>query len=225
LGSKTFVKNDLATRNVIDGCRAWCGSDDGYDLFGTNGIVTIKNSWSFWNGYECLEDGTRIARGDGVGFKLGPTASDAVRLNLTRIIQNNLSFENRYAGFDQNSARTLFHVYNNTSFKNGSFGYFFGHDLGIPQVFRNNISFQDPTNWGDDITGSNNTWNGLVTVSSTDFQSLSSIGADGPRQADGSLPNLPFMKLAPGSDLIDAGTNVGLPYSSGNPDMGCFESN
>ena len=38
-----------ATRNTFDGCRAWWISDDGFDLYGTNGIFYFKNCWSFWN--------------------------------------------------------------------------------------------------------------------------------------------------------------------------------
>lgn len=45
-----------------------------------------------------------------------------------------------------------------------------------------------------------------------------------PRKADGSLPDINFMKLAPGSDLIDAGINVGLPFSGSAPDLGFSES-
>jgi hypothetical protein len=48
--------------------------------------------------------------------------------------------------------------------------------------------------------------------------------AVGPRQADGSLPAIDFLKLAPGSHLIDAGVNVGLPYNGLAPDVGWFES-
>src|SRR3954464_9035064 len=48
--------------------------------------------------------------------------------------------------------------------------------------------------------------------------------AVGPRQADGSLPVIDFLKLAPGSHLIDAGVNVGLPYNGPAPDLGWFES-
>jgi len=48
--------------------------------------------------------------------------------------------------------------------------------------------------------------------------------AVGPRQADGSLPVIDFLKLAPGSHLIDAGVNVGLPYNGAAPDLGWFES-
>ena len=45
----------------------------------------------------------------------------------------------------------------------------------------------------------------------------------GPRQADGSLPNVDFMKLAAGSQMIDKGTNVGLPYVGAAPDLGAYE--
>jgi MYXO-CTERM domain-containing protein len=44
------------------------------------------------------------------------------------------------------------------------------------------------------------------------------------RQADGSLPVLPFLRLAPGSDLIDKGTNLGFPFNGKAPDLGAFES-
>jgi hypothetical protein len=44
------------------------------------------------------------------------------------------------------------------------------------------------------------------------------------RQADGSLPVVPFLRLAATSKLIDKGTNVGLPYNGAAPDLGCFES-
>lgn len=42
--------------------------------------------------------------------------------------------------------------------------------------------------------------------------------------ADGSLPHIEYMHLAAGSDLIDAGVNVGLPYAGTAPDLGCFET-
>jgi hypothetical protein len=48
--------------------------------------------------------------------------------------------------------------------------------------------------------------------------------AVGPRQADGSLPSIDFLKLAPGSHLIDAGVDVGLPFNGTAPDLGWFES-
>ncbi|WP_246083869.1 carbohydrate-binding protein, partial [Nonomuraea diastatica] len=51
----------------------------------------------------------------------------------------------------------------------------------------------------------------------------STSGWDAPRQADGSLPVLPHLRLAANSTLIDKGTDVGLPYTGPAPDLGAFE--
>ena len=77
------------------------------------------------------------------------------------------------------------------------------------------------------MTGTNaayNSWNLGVTLSDAQFQSVSTSGWDAPRQADGSLPALPHLRLAATSTLIDKGTNVGLPYSGTAPDLGAFEA-
>jgi hypothetical protein len=52
---------------------------------------------------------------------------------------------------------------------------------------------------------------------------ISDSGMLGPRQADGSLPQIYFLQLADGSDLIDAGTDVGFAYLGNAPDIGAFE--
>jgi chitinase len=62
-----------------------------------------------------------------------------------------------------------------------------------------------------------------VTVSAADFVSLDFSGATGQRNADGSLPTINFLKLAAGSNLIDKGVDVGLPYSGSAPDLGAYE--
>ena len=49
-------------------------------------------------------------------------------------------------------------------------------------------------------------------------------GLTSARQSDGSLPNIDFLHLAPGSRLIDAGVDVGLPFSGKAPDLGPFEA-
>ena len=48
-------------------------------------------------------------------------------------------------------------------------------------------------------------------------------GMAGARNSDGSLPVVPFLRLAATSALVDKGTNVGLPFSGPEPDLGCFE--
>jgi hypothetical protein len=61
-------------------------------------------------------------------------------------------------------------------------------------------------------------------MSDAQFQSVSTSGWDAARQADGSLPYLPYLHLAATSTLIDKGENVGLPYSGKAPDLGAFET-
>jgi MYXO-CTERM domain-containing protein len=63
---------------------------------------------------------------------------------------------------------------------------------------------------------------GTPCVSPTDMTTFGGMASA--RQADGSLPNVPFLRLAATSHLIDKGTNVGLPYAGSEPDLGCFET-
>jgi hypothetical protein len=44
-----------------------------------------------------------------------------------------------------------------------------------------------------------------------------------PRQANGDLPCVPFMKLNAGSKAIDRGVEVGIPFTGNAPDLGAFE--
>ncbi len=219
---------DLSTDITFRGCRAWRCSDDGFDLYSVDGVFRYENCWAFWNGYQPNVAPLTMA-GDGMGFKLGPNDSDMTG-SITKILHNCLSFENRRFGFDQNvsgAPTTQFQVYNCTAYDNkGGNNYFFGGNTSVNQTFKNNISYVGGVN-GSEITSgpnvSNNTWNGGVTVTAGDFVSLNSTGVDGPRQSDGSLPVLNFLKLVSTSDLIDAGTNVGLPYNGSAPDIGAFE--
>jgi hypothetical protein len=215
-----------ATRNTFDGCRAWWISDDGFDLYGTSGTFTFKNCWAFWNGNE---PGTFTKRGDGDGFKLGPhKAGAASNSTIIRDLRNCLSFENRRAGFDQNDGDIGTRMYNCGSFKNDKKGYQWGYVSPAPTCdFKNNWAYQngEEAQTGSEITGTTNSWTipGL-TIVNADFMSVSSAGADGPRKADGSLPDLNFLKPSAGSKLINAGTIIsGMPYVSTAPDLGPFE--
>jgi len=69
-----------------------------------------------------------------------------------------------------------------------------------------------------------NSWLSPFVVTADDFRSLDYAGADGPRKADGSLPHIEYMHLAQGSDLIDAGVILGMPYVGSASDLGCFET-
>jgi hypothetical protein len=63
---------------------------------------------------------------------------------------------------------------------------------------------------------------GTPCCTSTDLTCFAGMASA--RQADGSLPVLPFLRLAAGSPLIGKGTNVGLPFSGSAPDLGCFDA-
>ena len=216
----TIRTSDPNKTNTMRGCRMWWNSDDGVDLFNNNGMIIIENCWAFWNGYQ---PGTFTPGGDGNGFKLGPPTIDE-STQTKRIITNNISFENKMRGFDQNTSKCIMNVYNNTSYHNGirGFDFYFGSTANIA---RNNISYADgnvPIFTSQSIVD-HNSWNGAVTITGSDFVNLSSTGVDGARQSDGSLPEITFLHLAPGSDLINAGINVGTSYIDSAPDMGAFE--
>jgi hypothetical protein len=163
--------------------------------------------------------------GNGKGFKLGgirPGTSGGQ--SGGHIVRNNLAWKNANSGFDNNcSSDTNAEcnpdiLNNNTAWNNGGGNYVFWTN---PSTFRNNINFG---NLGK-ITGSDtfNSWTLPVTVSTADFASMDDIRYRGPRKADGSLPTCTFLHLAPGSHLIDKGTNVGIAYNGNAPDLGAYE--
>ena len=215
-----------STRTSYIGCRAWMNSDDGWDFINSPGTATFSNCWGIRNGYYQQSNGTIIVAGNGEGFKLGfdPSGNPAI----TRWLNNCLAFDNGDAGFNNNGdPQTRYQLYNCAAFRNGAYGFEFGYGNGEVDVFKNNISYNNAGGairyYGANTYNTNNTWNGGVTINNADFQSLDTTGVTGSRQANGSLPILNFMKLAAGSDLIDAGTPVGLPYNGSAPDMGAFE--
>lgn len=225
----TQTGNNLSHDNTYSGCRSWWNSDDGWDTYGNNGYIRYENCWAFWNGFV---PGTFTPAGDGCGFKLGPPSNN-LSSSIIRVVHNCLAFQNRVWGFNDNMGKCNIELYNNTAYQNGYLntdagtGGFHFDQPGIPYRIKNNIAFANIQN--NAILGvltdvSNNSWDGSVTTSSGDFASLDNTGVDGPRQDDGSLPLLNFLRLASGSDLIDTGTNVGLPYSGNAPDLGAFEA-
>lgn len=228
----TIRSSNQGKTNTIRGCRMWWNSDDGVDLFKNHGTIVIENSWAFWNGFK---PGTFEMAGNGDGFKVGITAID-LSSQVKRILRHNLAFENRMIGYDQNDARCITHLYNNTAYNNGSYGTaarsFNFYNGTAATVAKNNLDYKYvmTARWNSAAVVSHNSFNkdGSVntafSVSSSDFLSVDSEGVDGPRQSDGSLPKLNFLKLAPGSDLINKGTDVGLPYNGSAPDLGAYET-
>jgi hypothetical protein len=217
------------TETIIRGHRSWRNSDDGIDLWDSGAKVTIDSCWTWHNGYR--EDGTTPG-GDGNGIKLGRLYNAATAYSDTlRVVTNNLSFSNRGAGINQNATYTIMLVRNNTSYGNGSYGYFLFNMGTAANQSNNNISYNNSSGngtWNAESTLSNNTFlanggtNTSFTVNSTDFISIDSTGVSGARIGN-EKPDIDFMRLAAGSDLIDAGIEVGISYEGIAPDLGFFE--
>ncbi|MCA9240162.1 MAG: right-handed parallel beta-helix repeat-containing protein, partial [Planctomycetales bacterium] len=214
---------EIGSGNVFRGNRAWGNSDDGWDFWAAAYGVKVENSWAFSNGYNIWGDTS--FQGDGNGIKLGQDSGQ-------HEVSNSLAWGNAHNGIDINgNARDsvgpniIPHgvtIYNVTSYDNA--GQNFRLDEDFAHVARNNLSYDGVANVHSGTDDQFNSWNGIVNVSSSDFLSLDDSQARGPRGADGSLPVIDFLHLAPGSDLVDAGTDVGLPYNGSAPDLGAFES-
>jgi hypothetical protein len=216
--------------NTVRGCRMWNNSDDGWDSYANDGYILIDNCWSWNNGYR--EDGVTTG-GNGHGFKLGESTTDYSSVHLYTV-QKSLAFHNRQGGFSQANGRFITWLFNNTAYHNAdgsdvyNLGFEFSDSGSRVHILRNNIAHanQHPNNLQanyDNCIEDHNSWDAGYTVSDVDFISVNMAGVDGARQADGSLPTLNFLKLAAGSDMINRGVDVGLPYSETYPDLGAFE--
>jgi hypothetical protein len=228
---------------IVRGCRAWWNSDDGYDLINQEVPVTVENSWAFLNGYADYGN-TNPAQGNGNGFKMGSS-----KTGIRHLVQQNVAWKNKASGFYANHSTGGNTWYNNTSFQNGtqynmlassfdSSGNVTGTIIltgSLAHIMRNNIGFPNNNSNMMGVDTMFNSWDLNITPANSDFASVTDpsvnmkgmgiegMGAMGPRQADGSLPNIDFMRLSATSRMIDKGTDVMLPYVGAAPDLGAYE--
>lgn len=218
-------KLDAGDNNKFIGCRAWQNLDDGWDgyLRGADNITTIyENCWAFKNGY--LADGT-VSGGDGNGFKTG--GSDNKDLKHNTIFKNCIAAGNLVDGFDHNSNRGDIEIFNSAAFQNGRNINFGSTNRANLLRIKNTVSFAS-VNGNDSFSATTtdinfNGWQAGLITNNNDFVSVDLDLLASPRKADGSLPDIDFLKLVSGSDLIDAGIDVGLPFNGSAPDVGVFE--
>src|SRR3954470_12306270 len=197
---------------IIRGCRAWLDSGDGYDLISQEVSVTVENSWAIQNGY-ANGGSTSPSSGNGNGFKMGSSQT-----GVRHIVRNNVAWKNKAAGFYANHSSGGNTWLNNTSYMNGSQYNMLASPAGdsastiilsgaLAHKMRNNVGFPNKnTNMGG-VDTMFNTWDLNIAEAASDFVSTSDTGALGPREADGSLPAIGFLKLKAGSPLIDKGTD------------------
>jgi hypothetical protein len=209
-------KQNMGPGNKMIGCRAWENSDDGVDLFDSTQVVTIENSWAFRNGVDVWNYGG--FDGNGNGFKLGGNYKAA-----NHKITNSVAFSNRVKGFDQNHNTGGITVTNCTAYKNATNFALGEAPKSGKHLLRNNVSVGASNSIaGADVK--NNSWDLGISASDSDFVNVTLSLATAPRQPGGALPDNGLFRLASGSKLIDAGTDVGLPFSGKAPDLGAFES-
>jgi hypothetical protein len=219
-------KMGVGTGIYFYGCRSWRNCDDGWDgyLRGADDVTTtLVNCWAFENGY--FENGTDAGiNANGNGFKMG--GSDDKTLKHNFILKQCLAFNNKAKGFDQNNNKGSMTLYNCSGYNNLVATYRITQTLAESKVLivKNCIDLDDDAEIGSFATQQTNSWLSPFVITSSDFVSIDPAGTTGARKADGSLPDITYMHLVPGSDMVDAGVDVGLPYAGTAPDLGCFET-
>ena len=209
---------ETGTPTIIRGCRAWWNADDGYDLFKQEYSVIIEDSWAIGNGY--INGGTTWGPGNGSGFKMGNTMT-----GVRHTIRNSVAWGNK-VGFYANHSHGGSDWFNNTSYDNGTnFNMLSDVVLSgdLVHYMRNNVSFPRSTSNMETVDTEFNTWDLGIAVAAEDFVSVVDDGWSGPRGVDGSLPDIDFLRPEEGSQLIDQGTDVGLPFEGDAPDLGAYE--
>ena len=124
------AKLTVGPGNVFDGCIAAYNADDGWDLFakietGPIGMVTIKNSIAYGNGWVFDENLNKIEAGNGNGFKMGGTSITGYHTLI-----NSIAFGNKAKGIDSNSCPDI-QAQNCISFNNNSYNVAFYTGSGV----------------------------------------------------------------------------------------------
>jgi MYXO-CTERM domain-containing protein len=236
------------TSSTFRGCRTWWNSDDGIDLISQEVPVTVENCWAF--GMGTANYGTTTpSSGNGNGFKMGSSKTGIrhiVQNNVAWKCKASGFYANHSSGGNTWYNNTAFE--NGTNFNmlastwSGPDGTGTRTDGVIltgskVHIMRNNLAYPNTISYitGYGVDTAFNTWDLNITAKPSDFLSITdpsvggtgasveTSGALGPRQADGSLPDVDFLKLAAGSQMIDKGTDVGLPYVGAAPDLGAYE--
>ncbi|MBR3648481.1 MAG: hypothetical protein IKN59_08895 [Paludibacteraceae bacterium] len=237
-----FYQRVSNSETIIEDCICYQNGPAEYDMRNHARYNTDKNWFDSKNGITVTTRyGTEATvtmehypnMGNGNGFKLGGAYTQH---NV--LIHHCLAISNTVRGFDQNNNAGVMRVFNNTAYANGrNFG-FYANDSGPTLTIQNNISY--PSSAQVDISSTtllandHNTWNSGtgITLAANDFLSLDTTQVLRPRLADGSITLFSkdaevyntLFHLAQGSDLRDAGIDIGLPYTSTAPDLGSFET-
>ncbi len=212
--------------NVFYGCRAWENSDDGFDFWEAANTIVVENSWAFGNGDASVFDNPDNFEGNGNGFKLGGNNVRGDHVVIRSVAFENFGSTGNAKGFDFNNNPGAMMLKHNTAFNNGR-NYVFPIQLpDEPSIFLNNLSVS-PVNLHAqiplDAIAAGNSWQHDTEVTEDMLLSLDTELAKGPRQTDGSLPDIDLLRPEPDSFIVDGGVAIGEPFYGTAPDMGAYE--
>ena len=208
-GFGCHVSDPKHTGNVFKGCRAWRNSDDGFDLITNYAPVTIDSCWAWENGY----DANLVRRANGNGIKAGGYALRPINKEApSNTISNCLAWRNPQNGFYANHHATGNKWYGNTAYNNG-----YNYDMlnqkskteatdvpGYDHVLKSNLSYHPRGRHYRNLNAAactleNNSFlPSPLTLTADDFESLDASELSAPRKADGSLPDIRFLKVKKG---------------------------
>jgi len=221
--------------NVFRGCRAWFNSDDGFDFINSGEAAVAEDCWAFYNGFsprfEPLADGNGFKAGGHAGTPVGRLPDPIPR----HVVRGSIAVRNKANGFYANHHIGGVDFIHNSAARNRADFNLLGRkpdnrtDVpGYGHRLLNNLGFAGTTEVTQldaascEVRG--NTWQFAEPPVATDFISLDEADLTRPRRADGSLPEISFLRLAPGSRLIDRGVDAGRPFQGTAPDPGAHES-
>ena len=229
-GFGIHVQKTTETGNVIRYCRAWRNSDDGFDLINNKAPAEFDHCWAFYNGYRPTDDAknttTFQSAGDGNGFKAGGYGMSAGTTKCPEVCPQNyvhhcVAYRNKAHGlysnhhlggcrWEYNSSwmnRSNYNMVNRKSNEEAVDVPGYGH------ILKNNVSFTftDSSKGGHLIncdaaqcTIENNTFapaETAVMVTADMFVSTDPAMLFAPRDADGNLPEMTFLRGKAGSQL------------------------
>lgn len=205
--------------NKIIGCRAWRNSDDGFDLISCATAVEISHCMAFYNGYQPADDHTTFkSAGDGNGFKAGgwgmsPSKTKCPDVCPSHYVHHCMAYYNKANGFYSNhhlagntweyntasNNRSNYQMVNRKSTEAED-----AYDVdGYDHVLRHNVSWTYRNNGhitkydATTCTMVNNSFlpaDSAFTVTKDMFASTQPTDMVVPRNADGTLPNIKFLR-------------------------------
>jgi ankyrin repeat protein len=208
------VSYNVGDGNLFVGCRAWNNSDDGFDFDRAGASLRLENCYVWRNGMNIWNH--PCFTGNGSGFKLWDSGHILIRC---------AAWDHHGHGFNRSLTTHTAFLKNCTAIRDNINYSFRGASGTERDMLINNLSCGAVKYIHPDVNDQFNSWNAPpeVDITKEDFLSLDDSVITGPRNSDGSIPKSDFLRLAPGSDAIDAGTDVGLPFAGKAPDLGAFE--